>query len=61
MLHQLSRACRELVVQKYQLRTKRRKPGKEGDGSQRGMELEAGEGEMEVREGREEDRKERTG
>lgn len=33
--------CRELVVQKDQLRTKRKNPEKEGDGGQRGMALEA--------------------
>lgn len=36
--------CRELVVQKYQLRTKRKNPEKEGDGGQRGMALEARDG-----------------
>lgn len=41
--------CKELVVQRYQLRTKRRKPGKEGYGGQRGMALEAKEGVMEFR------------
>lgn len=30
--------CRELVVQKDQLRTKRKNPEKEGDGGQRGHE-----------------------
>lgn len=43
--------CSELVVQKYQLRTKRKNPEKEGDGGQREMALEAIEGLMEFRGG----------
>lgn len=43
--------CSKLVVQKYQLRTKRKNPEREGDGGQRGMALEAIEGLMEFRGG----------